>query len=169
MTGPARANSVDHAHRPMMQRFTDDFTCRLLPTILLACQISAIHIVPSSAQQYSHEQRQRTIDWFVNEYYYPKALCAFAAPQERNRLDQLIASIRQDHARAFELAETSPEYRATVAELQPKIAGRFADRSAQGQASFECRKLTEQLAAKYKKRRYDALFDYLIKRFSPQP
>lgn len=139
---------------------------RLVAISILLIALSS-HLVSSAhGQQNSKEDRQRTIDWFINQYYYPKALCAFAAPADRARLEELQAIIRKENLRAFELAEASKEYADTVAILKPKIAARFRDKATEGQATAECAHLTEQLAAARKRRRHDALFEMLVKLFA---
>jgi len=128
----------------------------------------AFALVPSSsfAQQPSRQERQQAIDWFINKYYYPNAICTYAGPAERARQEELLKTIRKENLRAFEAAEKTPEYTATVAKLQPLIDQRFRGKSNQALATAECTHLTEQMVFAHKRRRHDDLFELLLKLFA---
>jgi hypothetical protein len=128
----------------------------------LALILSATEI---QAQRPLRDEKLQTIDWFVNKYYYPKAICAYAEPAERARHDETLASIRKENLRAFEIAEKTKQYADTVAEIQPLIDRRFRDGSKQAEATAECTSLTDQMVFAQKRNRHDALFEALIKMF----
>ena len=150
-----KARTVAHSHRNISLAA---FLC-----------ISALAVPPSTllhAQQASREERQSTIDWFINKYYYPHAICAFAGAAERAREDELLKTIRSENLRAFEAAEKTSEYAATVAKLQAMIDVRFREKSTLAGASAECTHLTEQMVFAHKRKRHDDLFALLLKLFA---
>jgi len=138
------------------------------PRITAIFAFLALALLPSgsSAQQPSRQERQEAIDWFINKYFYPHAICTFAGPVERTREDELLKTIRGENLRAFEAAERAPEYAETVAKLQPLIDGRFRGKSNQAVASAECTHLTDQMVFAHKRRRHDDLFQLLLKLFA---
>ncbi len=145
------------------------FVCRMAVMFCIICVAGSISSNSQSQQpsrQELKQERQQAIDWFINKYYYPNAICAFAGTIERARQEELLKSIRKENLRAIEAAEKTPEYTATVAALQPLIDQRFRGKSNQAAATAECTHLTEQMVFAHKRRRHDDLFELLLKLFA---
>jgi hypothetical protein len=134
--------------------------------ILIASTYFELSASSALAQQPSREDRLRAIDWFVVTFVAPTDACIVAGKDDLARFDEVLAGVRKEYLRAFELVEATKEYAATLIAMRRADDGRFAGPHGQRSAQAECLEKASQILSAHRQRRHAEAFEQLIKIFS---